>query len=65
MENKIEVQIVLDTKGVKCVRIVGPSELHTEGSVMYLKIVDLIKNLDETIQRRLKEEYKVAKTNGH
>lgn len=68
MAKEIELQVVLNANGVKCVRIIGPSEQHVKGNEMYLKIIDLVKNFDEAIRRRLnpqKEEYEVAKTNGH
>lgn len=68
MAKEIELQVVLNANGVKCVRIIGPSEQHVKGNEMYLKIIDLVKNFDEAIRRRLNEgkgEYKVANGNTH
>lgn len=56
MLDKIEIQIAIDNKGVKCVRIVGPSEEHEPGHKLYLQLRDLIDNLDKAIQTRLKDK---------
>lgn len=55
MRQVIEIQIILDTDGVKCVRIVGPTEGHASGHELYFRIQDLIKTFDTAIQERLKE----------
>ena len=55
MSSGIELQIVIDKKGVKCVRVVGPSEGHKLGHEMYFRLQDLIDNFDREIQKRLIE----------
>lgn len=55
MPNKLEIQIVIDNEGVKCVRIVGSSEEHKTGHSLYIQLLDLIENFDKEIQKRLNE----------
>ena len=56
MGKKMELQIVLDPSGLKCVRVAGPPEEHKEGHDLYFKILDLVDEFDKAIQERLKEE---------
>jgi hypothetical protein len=62
----VEIQVVIDGEGVKCVRIVGPSEEHEPGHRLYFQLRDLIDNLDKAIQDRLKgkEEDEKSKLNA-
>lgn len=55
MAEQIEVQVIVDGDGVKCVRIVGPSQEHASGHDLYFRIRDLIKAFDTAIQERFKE----------
>jgi hypothetical protein len=55
MKEKVEVQIVLDNAGVKCVRIAGSPEEHRIGHDLYFMLRDLIDNFDKAIKERLQE----------
>lgn len=55
MLSKVEIQVVIDDRGVKCVRIVGPSEEHKAGHKVYFQLRDLIDNFDKAIQQRLRQ----------
>jgi hypothetical protein len=54
--SNVEIQIVIDNEGIKCVRILGSSEEHEAGHKMYFQLFDLIKNFDKAVQARLKEK---------
>ena len=55
-EANVEIQVVIDKGGVKCIRIVGPAESHESGHRLYFELQDLIVNLDEAIQIRATEK---------
>lgn len=55
MKTSVELHIVLDSEGVSCVKIMGPPDTHNEHHELYLKIVDLVKEFDKIVQKRMKE----------
>lgn len=55
MANTVEIQVIIDDKGIKCIRIVGSSEVHKAGHKMYFQLLDLIDNFDKAIQQRLRQ----------
>lgn len=55
MKANVEIQVVLDGEGVKCVRIIGSPEEHKEGHDLYFQVRDLIENFDKAVKERLKE----------
>lgn len=56
MSTTVELHIVLDFAGVKCIRIVGPPDRHKEGHNIYLQIVDLVRAFDLEVKARLQKE---------
>jgi hypothetical protein len=55
MKSKVELHIVIDKDGIRSVQIMGPTEVHQEGHDLYFKIRHLIPQLDQEIQRLLKD----------
>ncbi len=55
MSPNAELHIIVDKDGVRSVQIMGPTEVHPDGHDLYFKIRHLIPQLDQEIQRLLKD----------
>ena len=56
MRVNAELQIIIDSKGIKCVQITGTPDVHEASHDLYFQIRDLVLELDKKIQERLKPE---------
>jgi len=51
--SNIELQIILDLSGFRCVRIVGEDENQADGHKLYYKIFDLVLEFGSAVESRL------------
>ncbi len=64
MSEEVEVPLILNSSGLKCVRVVGPSEKHIEGHRLYFLFLDLIKKFEMEVQERLQEGHEQSTLNS-